>query len=168
MTTQIPLTLLYDAACPVCALEMDHLRSRNTAGRLAFVDISQPCFDAGAWGLRHEALGAELHGVWPDGSTVHGMETLRLAYGAVGLGALLGFTGLSPLRPAFDLAYRLFARHRQRMSRVLAPAIDGLRRRRAARTAAGIRHCHQGRCALGAAPRTGAAGEQGQTTGEGT
>ena len=24
-----PLTLFYDAGCPVCALEMDHLRARN-------------------------------------------------------------------------------------------------------------------------------------------
>ena len=34
------LTLLYDASCPVCSLEMDHLRARNLAGTLAFIDMS--------------------------------------------------------------------------------------------------------------------------------
>lgn len=43
---RFPLTLLYDAACPVCALEMDHLRQRNRDGRLAFVDIAAPDFKA--------------------------------------------------------------------------------------------------------------------------
>ena len=37
-----PLTLLYDGACPVCNLEMDNLKARNTAGLLKFVDISVP------------------------------------------------------------------------------------------------------------------------------
>ena len=31
-----PLTLLYDGACPVCSLEMEHLRARNANGKLAF------------------------------------------------------------------------------------------------------------------------------------
>ncbi|MEQ1806344.1 MAG: DCC1-like thiol-disulfide oxidoreductase family protein [Burkholderiaceae bacterium] len=42
MSSIYPLTLLYDATCPVCALEMDHLRSRNAAGQLVFVDRSHP------------------------------------------------------------------------------------------------------------------------------
>lgn len=50
MNSVYPLTLLDDAACPVCALEMDHLRSRNTAGRLVFVNIAAPGFDAAAFG----------------------------------------------------------------------------------------------------------------------
>jgi predicted DCC family thiol-disulfide oxidoreductase YuxK len=33
--------LFYDAACPVCALEMDHLRERCHDGRLRFVDIAR-------------------------------------------------------------------------------------------------------------------------------
>jgi predicted DCC family thiol-disulfide oxidoreductase YuxK len=43
-TTDYPLTLFYDADCPVCSLEMDHLRARNDAGKLRFVDIAVPGF----------------------------------------------------------------------------------------------------------------------------
>ena len=45
MSAIYPLTLYYDGACPVCALEMDHLRSRDAAARLVFVDIAAPGFD---------------------------------------------------------------------------------------------------------------------------
>ena len=32
-----PLTLLFDGHCPVCTLEMDHLRERDVAGRLNLI-----------------------------------------------------------------------------------------------------------------------------------
>ena len=51
------------------------------------------------------------------------MPVLRLAYAAAGLGWLLRPTGFGPLRPAFDAAYRVFARNRKAISRALAPAI---------------------------------------------
>ena len=62
MSHKYPLTLLYDAACPVCALEMDHLRSRNQQGLLAFVDIAQPGFEAARYGASLAAMDAEKIG----------------------------------------------------------------------------------------------------------
>lgn len=152
MTQSYPLTLLYDAACPVCALEMDHLRSRNGAGRLVFVDISQPGFDAGRYGASLAAMDAQIHGVRPDGSLVRGMEVLRLAYAAVGLGWVLRATGAAPLRPLFDLGYRLFARHRRAISRAFAPVIDAVRAHRARRTAARLARCGAGACGTARSP----------------
>ena len=55
---------------------------------------------------------------------------LRLAYAAAGLGWLLRPSAFGPLRPAFDAAYRVFARHRKSISRALAPAINAVRDRR--------------------------------------
>lgn len=147
-----PLTLYYDAACPVCALEMDHLKARNGAGRLAFVDISAPGFDAAASGATLAELDAEIHAVHPDGRHVIGLEALRLAYAAVGLGWVLRPTGFGPLRPLFDGAYRLFARYRQPISRATAPLIDAIRRRRARRLVRRIVACQGGACTLPAAP----------------
>ena len=140
-----PLTLLYDAACPVCSLEMDHLRERNAHGRLAFVDIAAPGFDAAAYGSTLAALDAEIHGVWADGSVVKGLETLRAAYAAVGLGWVLRPTGFGPLRPVFDIAYRLFARYRRPISRAAAPLIDTVRARR---TLARMSRCQGGACGI--------------------
>ena len=134
MASDYPLKVFYDASCPVCALEMDHLRARDAEGRLDLIDMSAPGFDAACHGFAHADLDAAIHAVRPDGSVVRGMPVLRLAYGAAGLGWLLRPTGIGPLRPAFDAAYRLFARHRKAISRRLAPAIAALRARRERRS----------------------------------
>ena len=135
MATDYPLKIFYDASCPVCALEMDHIRARDSGGRLDLVDMSAPGFDASCHGLALADLDAEIHAVRPDGSVLRGMPVLRLAYDAARLGWLLRPTGVAPLRPVFDAAYRLFARHRKSISRALAPAIAALRARRGRRSA---------------------------------
>ena len=146
MTPNYPLTLLYDAQCPVCSLEMDHLRERCRDGRLRFVDISQPGFDAAPYGVTLAAMDAEIHGIRPDGSVIRGVEVLRLAYAAAGLGWVMRPTGWAPLRPLFDAGYRVFARHRRRISAAAAPLIDAIRARRARRMAEAMRECSAGAC----------------------
>ena len=135
MATDYPLKIFYDASCPVCALEMDQLHARDADGKLVLVDMSAPGFDAACHGFSHADLDAAIHAVRPDGSVVRGMPVLRLAYQAAGLGWLLRPTGVGPLRPAFDAAYRVFARNRKAISGALAPAIAALRCRRARRSA---------------------------------
>jgi predicted DCC family thiol-disulfide oxidoreductase YuxK len=135
MSANYPLTLLYDASCPMCSLEMDHLRERNTDGHLVFVNIAAPGFDASTYGATLAQMNAEIHGVKPDGGLLRGVEVLRLAYAAVGLGWVIHPTGWPVLRPAFDLGYRLFAKHRMRISAVLGPAILAIRNHRAKRRA---------------------------------
>jgi predicted DCC family thiol-disulfide oxidoreductase YuxK len=146
MNAQPHLTLLYDAACPICALEMDHLRSRNRAGRLAFVDISAPEFDAARYGTTAQALDAEIHALLPDGSLLRGLPVLRRAYAAVGLGWVLAPTGLAWLQPLSDIGYRWFARHRRRLSAWAAPAIAVLHEHRARQSSRQMADCHAGAC----------------------
>ena len=142
-----PLTLFYDAACPVCSLEMDHLRERDVSGRLVFVDIGSPGFDAAAHGTTLQAMNAEIHAKRPDGSMLKGVEVLRLAYEAVGLGWVLRASAWPMLRPTFDVAYRVFARHRIAISRAAAPLIDAVRSVRARRMARRMHECSAGACA---------------------
>ena len=144
--TLYPLTLLYDAACPVCSLEMDHLRTRDRHGALRFVDVSVEGFDPAAYGSSLAALNAEIHAIRADGGVVRGVEVLRLAYDAVGLGWVLRATGWPALRPAFDIAYRVFARHRLPISRAVKPVISAIRSRRGRHAAARMRECAEGVC----------------------
>jgi predicted DCC family thiol-disulfide oxidoreductase YuxK len=127
MPEDFPLTVFYDASCPVCALEMDTLRRRDTCQRLHLIDMSAPAFDAAIYALERHDLDAAIHAVRPDGSIVRGMAALRLAYRAGGLGWLLQATRWPLLRDVADAAYRLFARHRHAISRVLAPVIRAAR-----------------------------------------
>jgi predicted DCC family thiol-disulfide oxidoreductase YuxK len=147
MTTNnsFPLTLLYDGACPVCSLEMDHLRERDAAGRLAFVDITAAGFDAAAYGTTLAELNRRIHAVRPDGSHLIGLAALREAYAAVGLGWVLRATGWTPFARLAEQGYEGFARHRQRISQAAAPWIHMLR---AWRTARRMRRCQAGRCTL--------------------
>lgn len=146
MTTTYPLTLLYDGHCPVCSLEIEHLRSRDALGRLVLVDIAAADFDAARWRTTHEALDAAIHGYTADGKLLLGPAALRAAYAAVGLGWVAAPTGWAPLRPLFDAGYRVFARHRRRISAAAKPLIDALRDRRARRTAERMAACHAGTC----------------------
>lgn len=155
MDKTYPLTLLYDGLCPVCSLEMDHLRERDRLGRLVFVDIAAPGFDAGHYGVTPEALDAAVHGLCADGRMLRGMPVLRLAYDAAGLGWVLAPTGWTPLRPLFDAGYRLFARHRRGISHTARPFIDALRDWRADRTARRMAACHGGACSVTAPDREG-------------
>ena len=141
-----PLTLFYDGGCAVCALEMDHLRARCRDGRLVFVDIAAPGFDAAAHGTTRAAMDGEIHGLAADGTMLRGVEVLRRAYEAVGLGWVLKPTGWAPLRPLFDAGYRVFARHRRSISRTAAPLIDAIRAARARRMAERMRACRSGAC----------------------
>ena len=149
MAAIYPLTLFYDAGCPVCALEMDHLRARNTEGRLAFVDISAPGFDPAPLGTTLAAMDAELHGRSASGDMLRGVQVLRLAYEAVGLGWVVRPIGWPLLQGVSQAAYLLFARHRRRISRLAAPLIGYVRARRARQMAARMRACASGACETG-------------------
>jgi predicted DCC family thiol-disulfide oxidoreductase YuxK len=123
------LTVFYDAACPVCAFEIDLLRRRDAGRALHLVDISAPGFDARLHGFSAKDLYAALHAVHADGSVERGMAALRLVYTAAGLGWLVKATRWRLLRGPCEAAYRLFARHRHAISRALAPCLDGARAR---------------------------------------
>jgi predicted DCC family thiol-disulfide oxidoreductase YuxK len=155
-----PLTLLYDASCPVCRLEMHALRERDLAKHpdaplLRLVDMSAPGFDAAPYGATLSEMNALIHAMRPDGSLVVGVEVFRLAYGAVGLGKWFAPTGWCWLKPLFDWAYALFARNRYGFSRAMTPLIEWIERRRIDKTAqralAASRACEAGACKISSA-----------------
>jgi predicted DCC family thiol-disulfide oxidoreductase YuxK len=159
-TANFPLTLLYDASCPVCRLEMHALRERDLAKHpdaplLRLVDMSAPGFDAARYGATLAQMNALIHAMRPDGSLVVGVEVFRLAYGAVGLGKWFAPTGWRWLKPLFDWAYALFARNRYGFSRAMTPLIEWIERRRiekaAQRALAASRACEAGACKISSA-----------------
>lgn len=149
MNSVYPMTLLYDGACPVCSLEIDHLRERDRGGRLVFIDIAAPGFDPVPHGATLEVMRMAIHGRLADGRLLTGVPVLRLAYEAVGLGWLWKPVAWGPLRPLADAGYRVFARHRQAISSSAAPLIAALRAVRARRLERRMRGCRAGRCETG-------------------
>lgn len=108
-----PFTVLVDGECPLCRKEVSFMRWLDGGkGRLVFVDIAAPDFDAGAYGRTFEELMGEIHGVTSEGKLVTGVGVFRMAYGAVGWGWVLAPTAWPGLRWLSDRAYMWFARNR--------------------------------------------------------
>ena len=125
------LTLYYDGKCPFCVAGMTRLHGWDKAGRLAFVDIAIPGFDPAHLGADLAALNRELYGLRADGRVLVGVDSILAAYTLAGQAWRVWPLRIKPLRPVLASAYRLFARHRYRVSRLLGikktPAcIDGV------------------------------------------
>ncbi len=117
---KIEFTLLYDGLCPLCSKEVAWLYIRNKWEKLGFQDINDAGFDSAIYGKTHDELMAEIHGVYPDGQIIKGMRVFRETYKAVGLGWLMAPTGWPVLKPLFDLIYKVFARYRVPLVRLVA------------------------------------------------
>lgn len=118
---RFPLIIFYDASCPMCAGEMQALKSRDTGARLLLVDCSAADFDEAVLSglpLRRRDLIALIHARDAHGRWFVGIDVFELAYGAAGLEALAGFWGSPRLRPLLTRIYPWVARHRQMLSRL--------------------------------------------------
>ena len=133
-----PHTVYYDGDCPLCSTEMAFLMGANRDGRLGFVNIAAPGFDAAALGVTREALMALLHVRDAAGRWLVGVPAVQVVYAATGharIAAALEHPVLARLaRPA----YAWLARNRYRLPRWLLAAA----------------HLHTGHCAPEGACRT--------------
>lgn len=125
------LTLYFDGKCPFCRAEMARLRGWDTAGRLAFTDISLPGFDPAILGASMADLNREMFSRRANGAILVGTASILAAYELVGRNWLVWPLRVPVLRSVLSFLYRLFARHRYTMSRLLgyrsAPACtDGV------------------------------------------
>lgn len=134
-----PMTLFFDGGCPLCVREMRALRRRDLAARLRFLDVRAPGFERPDDTSMDELLTA-IHARTAEGRLVAGVETVRLAYEAVGLGWVLAPTAWRPLRGASERAYAWLARHRFAVPAWLALAALGRREREAT--------CDESHCAF--------------------
>jgi predicted DCC family thiol-disulfide oxidoreductase YuxK len=121
---RFPLTVFYDASCPMCATEMNALKRRDADERLILVDCSAADFDESVLAglpLRREDLMARIHARDAHGRWFSGVEVFEIVYGAVGMDVMAGLWGSRALRPVLDRTYHWIARHRQLLSRLAWP-----------------------------------------------
>jgi predicted DCC family thiol-disulfide oxidoreductase YuxK len=113
------LTLYFDGQCPFCVAEMRRLRSWDHLGRLGFVDIAEPGFDAAPLGVSLAALNRELHSWTATGQCLVGIDSMIAAYTLVGRGWYVIPLRVHGTREICQVLYRVFAQNRQRISRWL-------------------------------------------------
>lgn len=120
-STTPELTLYYDGQCPLCQAEMAFLQTRNSAGRLAFVDITQTDFVPSSQPFSCEAAMAQIHGRLSNGDVLVGVPVFSKAYALADLPVLSWLLSRRWLQPLLQAGYRWFAKHRHAISRRIGP-----------------------------------------------
>jgi predicted DCC family thiol-disulfide oxidoreductase YuxK len=122
---RFPLTVFYDASCPLCANEMHALKARDGGGKLELVDCSAPDFDESVLAgvpIRRTDLMTVIHARDAGGRWLRGIDVFEAAYGAAGLDAAARLWKHPRLRPLWERIYPWIARHRPLLSRLGAAA----------------------------------------------
>lgn len=108
--------LFYDGQCPICRREGNLARRLDRRGRVLFTNIAVEDFDPATTGRTMDQLMAEIHGRFPDGRVITGVEVFRQLYTAGGLGWLVWPTRLPEISHLLDVGYHWFAANRLRLT----------------------------------------------------
>lgn len=108
--------VFYGGDCPLCNREIQLLKWMDRRQRIRFTDIASPEFLPQDYGKTMDDFMREIQGRLADGRWIHGVEVFRQLYAAVGLGPAVWVTRLPLLSQALDAGYRLFAKHRLRLT----------------------------------------------------
>ncbi|MCS6900813.1 MAG: DUF393 domain-containing protein [Myxococcales bacterium] len=108
--------VFFDGECPLCRREINFLQRLDVRRRVRFTDIAAQNFDGAGTGKSYSELMEVIHGRLPDGTLITGVETFRQLYTALGFGPLVALSRLPGIRHALELAYRVFAKNRLRLS----------------------------------------------------
>ncbi|MCP5475369.1 MAG: DUF393 domain-containing protein [Rhodanobacteraceae bacterium] len=145
-----PLTIYYDASCPLCRKEMHTLRDYDRRAQLQLVDCSAPDFHDPAVdraGFQVPALMALIHARDAGGRWFIGVDVFVLAYRAVGIESIAGLWSNRALRPFWDRVYPWIARNRMALSKIgFTAAFGWLVERAAQRALARSKGCEDGVC----------------------
>ena len=152
LTATMPLTIYYDASCPLCRKEMHALSDHDRHAQLQLVDCSAPGFrdpEVDRAGFQTAELMTLIHARDADGRWFIGVDVFVLAYGAVGIQSMADFWAHPRLRPVWDRLYPWVARHRMGLSRLgFTAAFDAFVRWLGRRALARSRACRDDRCEL--------------------
>lgn len=116
---QPQLTIFYDAKCPLCNKEMQHLRRLDTDQHIRMIDLHSEQFVAYQPSIDFQQAMAKLHGFDRNGELLLGLDVTYEAWRLVGRGFWFRPIKWRWLRPLLDVGYNFFAKHRGRISKLL-------------------------------------------------
>lgn len=99
--------VFYDGKCPLCKREIDMIRRKDKQGTLLLTDIASDDFVPTDRSL--ETLMRQIHGRYPDGTYVVGVDVFREIYTRLGFSGWVAPTRWFGIRHVMDLFYRFFA-----------------------------------------------------------
>lgn len=112
------LIIFYDGQCPLCAKEMQALKKQDANQQIQLEDLHQSDFQKRFPEVNQMRAMQILHGKL-DNQWLYGLDVTYHAWRIVGKGWMVAFLRWPLLKPIADKCYLFFARHRQRISRLL-------------------------------------------------
>lgn len=117
-----PLTIYYDASCPMCATEMHTLKETDYENKLILVDCSAETFNEPAnCPTTKQAMIDRIHAQDATGQWIKGVDVFEAAYQASGFKTLSKFWGSKTLKPLLSRAYPWVADNRHWLSKTPLP-----------------------------------------------
>ncbi len=113
------LTIFYDSQCPLCAIEMRQLLSCDKHDRIELADIHAEDFSQQHPDIDPQQAYAVLHGKLDSGELLLGLDVTCKAWQLVGKHHWLRILRWPLIRPLADVVYRVFAKYRNPISRLL-------------------------------------------------
>lgn len=150
LSVAYPLTVYYDASCPLCRKEMHALKQFDVQDRLKLQDCSTENFHdefADKANISTADLLRLIHARDESGKWFIGVDVFVLAYRAAGIEAVAGFFTFRPLRPLLNRLYPFIARNRMVLSRLgVTDAFEYFVRRAALRAQKRAQSCLIDKC----------------------
>ena len=151
-TVHYPMTIFYDASCPLCLREVTLLKRYDEADQIHLIDCSPADF-ATLEGYGREAMMRLIHSRDAAGQWLVGAPVFAAAYRAAGFAAVANFWGSARLQPFWRVVYPWIAANRMLLSKLGATSALGwvlhrLHARAAKKALAASKKCHDGACKI--------------------
>lgn len=117
------LTIFYDGQCPLCTKEMAALKLHDEAGNIQLEDIHQTHFSERFPEINFDQAMQILHGYY-KGKIIYGLDVTCRAWRLVNKHRYLQMLRWPVIKPIADRCYLLFAKHRNRLSRLFVRSCD--------------------------------------------
>lgn len=122
MNIQYPLTIYYDASCPMCKTEMETLKETDEDNKLILVDCSNTNLTIPrSCPVSREAMMERIHAIDANGEWIKSTDVFAAAYSASGFKKLGKLWGSNTLNPLFSRAYPWVADNRHWLSKTPLP-----------------------------------------------
>lgn len=149
MRSDLPLTVYYDASCPMCHSEILNIKAHDAKGHLRLVDCSAPDFDDAPFrpeGVNRNDMMIRLHVRDRQGAWIKGADAMELIYRTAGMARMARLWERNALLARL---YPWIADHRQALSATGIPLLFALWRKWLVwRMHRRSQACKNGKCSL--------------------
>ena len=122
MNITYPLTIYYDASCPLCAAEMHTIKETDFDNKLILIDCSDDNFNEPEFCPTNKmAMMERIHAQDATGAWLKGVDVFAAAYQAAGFKQLGRIWGSSTLKPVLSRIYPIIADNRHWLSKTPLP-----------------------------------------------